>query len=153
MNFQKLVQWLLFSLLGLVLMGIVSAFAAANSVPITRLTDQAFAVTISALRPPECAHLSLTHIVVIGAGQSPTGNRNELILGTPGDDIIDGGPGDDCILGGGGNDTLDGGVGNDVVLGGPGNDSLDGGQGTGTDYCYGGGQAGDSFNRCDYQFP
>ncbi len=153
MNLHKLISWSLASLLGLILMGIVSAFAAANSVPISRATDQFFAITANALKPPECAHLNLTHIVVIGAGQTPQGNRDELILGTPGNDVINGGPGDDCILGGGGNDTLSGGVGNDVLLGGPGNDSLDGGQGRGNNICYGGGQPGDTFDRCDFVFP
>jgi Ca2+-binding RTX toxin-like protein len=171
MNLHKLISWSLVSLMGLILLGIVSAFAAANTVPRSYLTDQVFAVTPNDLKPPECAHINVTHIVDIGAGQSPQGNRNELILGTPGNDILDlqekyvldGRGGNDCILGGAGDDVLIGGRGSDVLLGGPGDDRLVGkGDGDGpppgnsqagdTDICYDGG-GNNIFEYCDTTYP
>lgn len=125
MSVHKFASWALLSLLGLVVLGVVSAFAAANAVPLSRVTNQVFVITANSLKPPECT-MDLEAIVVIGAGQSPAnGKRNELIIGTPNNDVIDGRPGDDCILGGGGNDILDGGPGNgnDVLIGGPGSDT------------------------------
>ena len=52
------------------------------------------------------------------------------IVGTPGNDVLDGGNGADVIMGLGGNDVIRGGNGNDVVCGGAGNDRLEGGNGT-----------------------
>ncbi|NJC94962.1 MAG: hypothetical protein FIB03_01280 [Anaerolineae bacterium] len=101
------------------------AFAANLSVPVTRLTNQAFAVTANALKPPECAALNLTAIV-IGTNTKGT-NASELILGTAGADTLGGGGGSDCVVGGGGDDILNGGKGNgDVCIGGAGNDSFKG---------------------------
>ena len=63
---------------------------------------------------------------------------NDVIFGTPGDDVIvglggndviDGSGGHDRICGGDGNDVLRGGAGNDRVFGGNGDDVLDGGEG------------------------
>ncbi|MBL8225186.1 MAG: hypothetical protein JNM50_07650 [Chromatiales bacterium] len=51
------------------------------------------------------------------------------IVGTPGDDVINGGNGRNVIHGLGGNDTIDGGNGDDVICGGDGNDTLTGGNG------------------------
>lgn len=134
MNLHKLIFWSLASLLGLILLGIVSAFAAANSVPISRATDQFFAITANALKPPECAGLNLERITIIGI-DTPN-EQNELILGTIAGDVINGGDGNDCILGGGGGDWLFGGAGNDVLIGGPGFNILFGGDGN--DICIGG---------------
>ena len=114
-------------LLILVFVSLTTALAANNIVPITYLADQARAVTLSELIPPECNSLRyvLEDIVECNGGNcSSNGNRNELILGTSGIDIIDGGNGDDCIVGGGGDDQLYGNNGNDVLVGGPGNDFL-----------------------------
>jgi len=58
------------------------------------------------------------------AGRVPT------IVGTPGDDVLDGGNGADVVMGLGGNDVVRGGNGNDVVCGGAGNDRVEGGNGT-----------------------
>lgn len=109
----------------LILTSVVSALAATNTVPVTRLTNQAFAITANTLKPPQCAALNLTAII-IGTNSKGT-NANELILGTPGADNLGGGGGSDCILGGGGDDVLNGGKGNgDVCIGGPGNDTFKG---------------------------
>jgi hypothetical protein len=64
---------------------------------------------------------------------------NEHVIGRGGDDLIDGAGGDDHLEGGAGDDTLLGGAGNDIVDGGAGDDRLDGG--TGNDAVLGG--AGD----------
>lgn len=52
-----------------------------------------------------------------------------VLVGTDGDDTIDGGDSDDIILGLGGNDTITGGSGDDTLVGGPGNDTIDAGPG------------------------
>jgi Ca2+-binding RTX toxin-like protein len=74
------------------------------------------------------------------------GNTNNLIIGSEGNDTINGGGGDDYlygsapgveIVGPGDNDTLNGGDGNDTLFGSPGHDILDGGDGTDTaDYSW-----------------
>jgi RHS repeat-associated protein len=52
-----------------------------------------------------------------------------LIVGTEGDDVLDGTNKGDCIVGLGGNDVIRGDNGDDVLLGGPGRDRLEGGNG------------------------
>jgi Ca2+-binding RTX toxin-like protein len=146
----------------LAITGSVYAFAAANTVPPTRLGNMQVrnyvgndALKAQDFAPPECDPIrsSLTSIVYIGSS-TPT-NDSELVLGRPVADTINALGGDDCILGGGGNDGLCGGqivrIGrgteieivctegvsnnNDVIIGGPGNDSVAGGPGW--DVCYG----------------
>lgn len=67
--------------------------------------------------------------------------RVATIVGTPGDDVLHGGPGNDVIVGLDGSDRIDGRGGDDVICGGdghsddslhggPGNDWLDGGEGS-----------------------
>lgn len=126
-------------LLILIMISLATAVAAANIVPMTHMTDQTRAITLSELAPPECGSIryTLEDIVECGGGNcSSNGNKNELILGTSGIDIIDGGNGDDCIVGGGGDDQLYGNNGNDVLVGGPGSDYLSGdGRNKDTDKC------------------
>lgn len=50
---------------------------------------------------------------------------NELILGTPGSDIINDKNGDDCVVGGGSDDSLFGDNSNDILVDDPGSDTLD----------------------------
>ena len=52
--------------------------------------------------------------------------QNDYILGLQGDDSLNGNAGDDFLGGGEGNDSLNGGKGNDRLLGGEGNDYLNG---------------------------
>jgi Ca2+-binding RTX toxin-like protein len=62
--------------------------------------------------------------------ETPTvqfGSPIVVIIGTAGDDKIDGSWADDRIYGGAGNDTLDGGYGSDVVNGDEGRDTIEGG--------------------------
>jgi Ca2+-binding RTX toxin-like protein len=125
MNKRLIAKLTFMTLLILVMVSVISAFAANNSVPVTRLTNQAFAITANALKPPECASINLTGIV-IGEKVKGTGG-NDLIIGTSGFDNLGGGGGSDCILGGDGDDILNGGKGNgDVCIGGLGNDTFKG---------------------------
>ncbi len=57
-----------------------------------------------------------------------TGNA-DLLLGTPGNDVINARQGPDLVFGFGGNDTIDAGPGNDTVDAGAGNDTVLGGPG------------------------
>lgn len=99
-----------------------TAYTAANVVAGSRAdVVQESGPTANQLKPPACASLNLT--VIRGAGPGG-GNANALILGTAGNDSINGNGGNDCILGGGGNDTLRGNGGTDVCIGGPGTDTF-----------------------------
>jgi Ca2+-binding RTX toxin-like protein len=116
-------SWLGF--LALILAGIVSAFAAANSVQPSGAADRTFPIAPNDLRPPQCSGITLTNLVV-GSGPLDGTNQNDLILGSSGPDTIRGRQGNDCILGGGGDDDLRGDQGaSDVCIGGPGTDTAD----------------------------
>jgi Ca2+-binding RTX toxin-like protein len=124
MNPRTLTRLALLGFMILLLGGIGSAFAATNSVPSTRMDDDSLSIDANAIKPPACSGLNLTNIAY-GTGT----NANDLVLGTAGNDNLNGDDGDDCLVGGGGNDSLDGKKGNDILLGGPGNDDLRGLQG------------------------
>lgn len=151
MNLNKWMITVAASLLILIAAGMFSAFSASNTVVPSLLGSRTAVINANALKPPECAVLNLTRLVILARGDAPSA-QNELIIGTAGSETISGSGGSDCILGGGGNDTLRGGAGIDILMGGPGDDRLDGGGGNG-DVCYGGGQAGDTFNRCETIVP
>jgi Ca2+-binding RTX toxin-like protein len=57
---------------------------------------------------------------------------NEILVGDPDAETLQGGGGDDGLWGRGGNDSLDGGTGNDTLLGGQGSDTMTGGTGSDT---------------------
>ncbi len=87
--------------------------------------------------------------VDLASGESPT-DGDDVIIGTPITDTIDGLGGNDVICGGGGDDFINGGAGNDRILGEAGNDKLAGGSGNdtviannGNDQLFGG--SGDDF--------
>ena len=69
-----------------------------------------------------------------------------IIVGTPGNDTLNGTAGDDLILGLAGNDTLNGLAGNDVLVGGLGTDTLNGGLGNDT-YTFGLADGSDTINE------
>lgn len=117
-------RFTLIAMLLLLTEGIISAMATSNTVPITGLDEDTFAITANRLKPAACAGLNLTSVVKASGVYTDT-HGSSLILGSSGDDTIYGGGGDDCILGGGGDDILIGGGGDDVCLGGPGSDTLD----------------------------
>ncbi len=112
-----------FGLVLLAFISVVSAVAATNNVPSSRLSDVHLLVGANDLKPAACASLDLTN-VVSGAGTITGTSGNDLILGSSGADTIDGGGGDDCILGGAGDDTIDGNTGTDICIGGAGTDTF-----------------------------
>lgn len=133
-------------LLAVTLVQIVGAVAAANQVAPSAVGQVTRPITPDDLKPPECASLVLTNLVV-GSGNIVGTAANDLILGGAGADTLYGDQGtlsalsSDCVLGGSGSDSLNGDGagaltgGDDVLLGGPGDDTLDGGPGS--DSCYG----------------
>ncbi len=70
------------------------------------------------------------------------GNGRQILVGQGGDDVLAGGNHDDCLLGGPGDDVLTGGNGKDILVGGLGADHLDGGHAK--DFLDAGGDAGDT---------
>ena len=164
----------LFGLIALILASVITAVAAANTVPATHASDQNLgARTANQLKPAECT-MNLTNIVICsGTGICSGVDTTDLILGTAGSDTwltkIVGGAGTDCILGGAGdddlrgqggidvllggagNDTLSGGAGNDTLYGGPGADDMDGNGGT--NFCHGTAAEGDTFTNCNTILP
>ncbi|MCA0399832.1 MAG: Hint domain-containing protein [Proteobacteria bacterium] len=77
--------------------------------------------------------------VLIGTGGNNTlngGGGNDVLIGLSGNDVLNGGSGSDVLLGGGGSDVLNGGSGADFLFGGSGADVLNGG--TGDDVLNGG---------------
>jgi hypothetical protein len=126
MLIRKFYRFGLAGLILLILVSVVSAVAASNTVPPSRLADRRSPIGPNSLKPAECAALTLTNIVVCpsGGGACNGTNAADLILGSPAIDDIQGDKGNDCILGGGGDDTIRGDQGTDVCDGGPGNDSF-----------------------------
>lgn len=114
-------RFLTFSLIALFIITTLTAIAATNTVPATRIGHEAITFQINHLRPSACAGLSLTTLVT-GSGTITGTSGNDLILASSAADIVDGLGGNDCIVGGGGDDNITGGDGNDICIGGPGND-------------------------------
>ncbi|MGH8952790.1 MAG: choice-of-anchor Q domain-containing protein [Acidimicrobiia bacterium] len=71
-------------------------------------------------------------LVVTEPGPPMCRGRLATIVGTPGDDVLNGTSPNDVIVGRGGNDIINGGSGNDVICSGDGNDTIDGGSGNDT---------------------
>ena len=105
----------------LILVSVVSAFAAGISVPPSNIGQQSIPVTAEDIKPAACGALYLSNIVS-GSGTMTGTAANDLIIGSIGADTIDGLGGDDCILGGAGDDLIAGGDGLDICLGGTGAD-------------------------------
>lgn len=119
-------------------MGTMSVFCASLTLGSVGLTSVASAVDAT----PTCKGVTATiwvnssNVIVGGgnAGDTYTGtlegtSDNDVIVGTSGDDSIDGGLGHDLVCGDGGDDAIDGGIGNDDLCGDGGNDTIDGGIG------------------------
>ncbi len=71
-------------------------------------------------------------LIVTEPGPPMCRGRLATIVGTPGDDVLNGTSPNDVIVGRGGNDIINGGSGNDVICSGDGNDTIDGGSGNDT---------------------
>ena len=110
-----------FGLIGMILISIVSAFAAGITMPYSNVDQRSISVTAEDLKPAACGGLYLTNIIS-GSGVITGTSANDLIIGSAGVDTIDGLGGDDCILGSQGDDLITGNDGNDICIGGPGTD-------------------------------
>ena len=118
-----ILRFAVLGLLVLLIMSVVSAFAAGISVPASNAGQQSVPVTAEDIKPAACGGIYLSNIVR-GSGTLTGTVANDLIVGSAGSDNIDGAGGDDCILGSTGDDTLTGGDGNDVCIGSAGNDTF-----------------------------
>ena len=99
------------------------AATASNSVPASRAGTSTQVINAQALKPDQCAALTLT-AVVRGTGSFGGTNASELLLGSGVQDTISGSGGNDCLVAGGGNDSMNGGTGTDICIGGPGTDTF-----------------------------
>jgi len=100
MNIRLLSRLAVFAFGILVMVGILTASAAANTVPTSHLSDQTTAITANNLAPSQCASYNLTALVVCGAAATCNGaNKDELILGSPTTNKINGRAGTNCCIG------------------------------------------------------
>jgi hypothetical protein len=115
-------------LLGVVAVGatFITAFTAANTVPISYVGTSLVTLQVPQLAPVQCAGLTPTNLVIATTGTTTGTAGNDLILGknAAGTFTLKGGDGNDCIVGGGGGagmtNTLDGGAGtNNICIGAP----------------------------------
>ena len=104
----------------LLLASAATAIGSANGVPASKVTVNVRPIGPNEQKPPECASLTLTTLVIGATGT----NGGDLQLGTPAADNLNGKAGADCIIGGGGDDTINGGGGADICIGGPGTDTF-----------------------------
>ena len=117
MSFWRIGQLSLTGLLVLCIVGIISALAAANSVPSSGKLDTTITLTVQHLQPQDCNGLTLTAYVFAPGGSFTNNGASALVFGVPGFDNIRAGGGTDCVVGGTGSDSLRGGSGNDVCFG------------------------------------
>ncbi len=120
MNIRTLYRLAFFGLIVLILASILTAVAAANTVPSSYLADQTRAIAVNDLKPPECTGLTLDTIVSCGNGTNcNAGGGNDLVLASPGNTNVRGQNGNDCIVdsSSAGTRWLIGGNGTDVCIG------------------------------------
>lgn len=98
MNRRRIYHLAFIVLIMLVLVSIISAVAASNSVPTSRLTSRTRPITANDLKPAACSALNLTTVIVCAGGNCNGTAANELILGSSGFETINGGGGSDCIV-------------------------------------------------------
>ena len=99
-----------------VVIGLLSASTASNTVASSRLAIRTVATGINELRPIACAGMNLTTRVT-GTGKINGTRGADLILAGRGTTSITGGGGDDCIMAGLDADNIDGSGGADVCVG------------------------------------
>ncbi len=116
---------LLWILICLIFLSTLTAIAAGNTIPTSRLDVNTAAMNANAIKPASCSALNLTAIVICPGGGTCNGTAaNELVLGTALAETLRGRGGTDCIVGGGGNDSLVGNGASDICIGGPGTDTF-----------------------------
>jgi Ca2+-binding RTX toxin-like protein len=124
MDMRVIIRTVLVGLGAMALIAMIPAAAASNSVLGSNLDQMQRTVARDDIVPSACDGLDLDELIADTGVFSGTAG-NDLLLGGPDADVIDGTGGDDCIVGGGGDDTLIGGDGQDVCVGGPGSDEID----------------------------
>lgn len=117
MSFWRIGQLGLTGVLVLSIVGIISALAAANTIPTSGTLDTTVTLTVPHLQPQDCNGLTLTTYVLAPGGSFTNNGASALVLGLPGFDNIRAGGGSDCVVGGAGADSLRGGAGGDICLG------------------------------------
>lgn len=123
MKTRSTLRFLAFGLVALIVISAITAVAATNTIPSTRVDSDVISFNINQLKPSACSGLTLTNLVS-GSGIINGSADNDLIFASTAADTIDGMGGNDCILGGGGDDTITGNDGTDICIGGDGNDSF-----------------------------
>ena len=126
-------------LLGVVVAAtLVTAFTAANTVPVSYAGTSNQPSSLSQIAPLECGGLGLTNLIAMTTASTAGTTANDLILGKnmSGAVTISGGGGNDCLIGGGGAGTTN---------------KFDGGGGT-TDICIGAPGATNQFNHCEQTY-
>ena len=95
-----------------------------GGVVVTGVSGDGVTLTVGGVTTPVAEGGSLN--LIVGS------DGNNTLNGTAGDDMIIGKGGNDTINGKGGNDTIDAGAGNNTIDGGAGNDKIDAGNGNNT---------------------
>jgi Ca2+-binding RTX toxin-like protein len=95
-----------------------------GGVVVTGVSGDGVTLTVGGVTTPVAEGGSLN--LIVGS------DGNNTLNGTAGDDMIVGKGGNDTINGKGGNDTIDAGAGNNTIDGGAGNDKIDAGNGNNT---------------------
>ena len=100
MSKRTLYRLTFLGLIALILASVLTAAAAANIVPVTRLENWSTPITIVDLYPV-CAGMNPmpTVIIICDKNNCKGGNADELLLGGPDTKIIDGNGGNDCCIG------------------------------------------------------
>ena len=117
MNIWRYCRIGLVGLLALSIAGVISALAAANTVPASGKLDTTVTLTVKHLQPQDCNSLNLTAYLISPGGNFKNNGMSALILGVVGFDSIKAGIGNDWVVGGAGGDTISGGMGGDICLG------------------------------------
>lgn len=96
---------------------VLGTFTAANNVAPSNVGQTGAPIDANALKPPQCAGINLTNVVVGTNGTA----ANDLILGPQAASTLNGNKsgGVDCVVGGAGGDTIwgNGGTNGDVCIG------------------------------------
>ncbi len=96
----RLIIWFAgFALFVLVVASILTAAAASNTVPPTRLSDQSIEITANDIKPPQCKSFDLSGIFVCTKPNCKAPKPNMLVIGDSNTKKIDGGGGDSCCEG------------------------------------------------------
>jgi hypothetical protein len=96
----RLISWFAgLALFLLVIASILTAAAASNTVPPTRLSDQTIPIAANDVKPPQCKALDLVEIFVCKKPNCLAPGPDMLVIGTSRTNKIDGGGGESCCVG------------------------------------------------------